>query len=403
MQKPKIHITILGKATLPIYYPIQTLNPDKVFLLGTSENVKEATRIKDFLESNGIKCETKNDIDAYKVTPTKDACEEIFKQIHEEDSEADVSVNITGATKPMSVAAYTVGMNHGAAVIYTNAQTILNMLDDSEEILITKVDTPTILSLCGQKMKNRTLYKSDEEKTKCSRNIMKFINYRYWDFRTLRDMYAHMSEQKKILRCYQHKDKQGNVKFDYSYDEENHAISINYWKWNNQFVHKDVYQLLFEGRWWETIVADAIAQWADGKYEVSQNVTFYPKDEKSKEKGNDKNEMDILVNIGNTFIIIECKSGSVDQNIIGKMKNVRDTYASIKSKSVLVSFYPLSQDLREKADDADIFIIEPLNGNMPYDNALYKNLPPKDKMQIVTKMIESIPQQLEAIKNAKKA
>ena len=79
------------------------------------------------------------------------------------------------------------------------------------------------------------------------------------------------------------------------------------------------------------------------------------------ESTKDKNEIDILVNLGTTFVMIECKSGNLMQNEIYKMDYVRNTYGSDKSKSVLVSFYPVKNDLKEKAKDSQIDIICPRN------------------------------------------
>ena len=116
-------------------------------------------------------------------------------------------------------------------------------------------------------------------------------------------------------------------------------------------------QLLFEGRWWECLVADAMAKWAQGKYEIWTDVVFDVVDNPSVRK--DKNEVDVLINIGNTIVFVECKSGTLTQNEIYKMDAIKKTYGSAKSKSVLVSLWPLSDDLKQKANDLQISVIAP--------------------------------------------
>lgn len=72
-----------------------------------------------------------------------------------------------------------------------------------------------------------------------------------------------------------------------------------------------------------------------------------------------KNEVDILVNIGNTIVFVECKSGSLTQNEIFKMDYIKKTYGSDKSKSVLITFRPLNADLKNKAIESRISFISP--------------------------------------------
>lgn len=116
--------------------------------------------------------------------------------------------------------------------------------------------------------------------------------------------------------------------------------------------------MLFEGRWWEALVADYISEWADGKYEIWQNVTFYPRDISSILEDNDKNEIDILVNTGNKFLFVECKSGFISQDNINKMSVIRQNYGSDKSRSVLISYFRLKNDLREKAYETKLNVID---------------------------------------------
>lgn len=102
-------------------------------------------------------------------------------------------------------------------------------------------------------------------------------------------------------------------------------------------------------------IADAISQCGENKYEIWTSVTFQPRDDSLRNL--DKNEIDILVNIGNKFLFVECKSGYVTQDNINKMGIIRQNYGSDKSYSVLVSYYPISTDIGEKAREAKLNVI----------------------------------------------
>ena len=122
--------------------------------------------------------------------------------------------------------------------------------------------------------------------------------------------------------------------------------------------YHDAFAMLFEGRWWETLVADAVSRWADGRYEVWTNVRFEPKAEAERY---DKNEVDVLVNIGNRLLFVECKSGMFNQDNLYKLSSVSHTYGSYKSKSVIVSFRDnvIRPDLEEKAREMHVKLFVP--------------------------------------------
>lgn len=403
----KVHITILGSQALPIYYPIQTYSPNEVYLLGTDRNRKEADYIKCLLESQGITCYVRNDIEAYNVISTKNASEEIFGKI---GGGCEVTVNITGGTKTMCLGLYEVAKKYGATIIYTDSNKNLNVQTDEEIEINKKVSTEDIFALHGQQKKESDdAYKADKQKSDCSLQIMRYINARWWDYGRLRQEYCSRKAKNELFLKYTYiKDKK--EVYSYVYDEIQHTISINYPPKDpkfrirkNCFEHEDVYNLLFEGRWWECLVADAISKWSVGRYEILQNVISYPHDEQSRNKGNAKNEIDILVNVGNKFIIVECKSGIIDQNVISKMKMVHDIYAGDKSKSVLISAQPISLDLIEKANDAQIDCIGPSIENSTDNNTeIWKRMKPCEKIQAIENLIATLPAQLDSILKSNK-
>ena len=69
-----------------------------------------------------------------------------------------------------------------------------------------------------------------------------------------------------------------------------------------------------------------------------------------------KNEIDVVLNTGQNFIFIECKSGNVKQEDINKMRAVKRLYGGIGSKSILICRYVPRPDLVEKCSDLGIEI-----------------------------------------------
>lgn len=340
----KIHITLLGKETLPIYYLVKTENYDKVFLLATAQNKSLAKRLKGVLASNNIVCETVV-VDAYDAITTINVCENIHKEL---DSDDVVTYNITGGTKLMAIGAYTVAQRHGAKVVYTNSDSLIDLSTFETKPLNIEVDSQTIFSLQGQLLKEGyTVYQENEEKHNCAIEIKNFLTT--WKWRKFYDKLRNMHEKGFLYGSYA----EGELSYTYS---DNSVVITASGKTVLDICCPQVLQLLFEGRWWEELVANAIYKWADGRFEVWQNVTFTPKGATPTDY-KVKNEIDILINTGNKMLFVECKSGLITQDNIYKIGVIRTNYGSDKSLSVLISFNAVRQDLCEKAKELKVNII----------------------------------------------
>lgn len=341
----KIHITILGKETLPLFYPIKKFEPDIVYILATSQNKTQTKVICDYLKNLSVTCHV-IEVFAYDIKNVVDACE----SIHNRHSSIDEYIyNITGGTKPMAIGALDVARKQGAKIIYTESTHYIDFDTFESMPMETTVDNRTIFALQGQKLKEYHNYEHSNSRTESSQMILEFVtsNRKVYDvlMKQYKDIY-----NKNIPNRFQ----VGKI----NYQKEGNRIIVEYDDIEVLNIQDDdVKMLLFEGRWWETLVADAIANWSAGKYEIWHSVKFKPKEEDGFSK--DKNEVDILVNIGNTLVFIECKSGNITQDNVYKMEYVRQTYGSEKSKSVLFSFYPINKHIKEKLKDSLIDSIAP--------------------------------------------
>lgn len=118
--------------------------------------------------------------------------------------------------------------------------------------------------------------------------------------------------------------------------------------------------LFFTGRWWEVIVSDIVYKWDLGRHarpsdsQVWRSVEF-----KGATAGRTKNELDILVNDRRRLVMIECKSGYIAQENIYKIDSVRETYGGDHSLGILVSYYPLDEDLAEKCRNLGVLYFCP--------------------------------------------
>lgn len=341
----EVHITLLGKENLPLYYPIIEFNSEEVYVLGSRQNLAVAHNLKKVLEEKGLLCKVYCDIDAFDIKSIISKCEEIHSKI---GNDCNVTYNITGGTKIMAIGAYIVAKQHKARIIYTDSVSCIDLDTYSSVPLNGKVDNKTIFRLQGQYLKSYDTTAPDNETLDVANKINKFIQGNRKLFNLLRRQYVNKTLPMISV----------TEKYEYEYKPASMSVCIkdNIGTTLLDFCHHDALKLLFEGRWRESLVADAIFRWSDNRYEIWRNVTFNPRDMEARLKDFDKNEIDILVNTGNKLLFVECKSGDVTQDNINKMSVIRQNYGSDKSKSVLVSQF-LRSDLREKIEETKSYAI----------------------------------------------
>lgn len=343
-----IQIALLGKETLPVYYPVKTEGADEVYIIRSNQNEEEAKRLKTVLEEEHIPCHIDNVVGAFDLKSINEVCENIHTKLPEDCS---VTYNVTGGTKPMFIGALWVARKHSARVLYTDSESLFDLTNGEKTSLNVKMDLNTFFTLQGQKLKSSKPHTYDESVLKCCNKIMRKIIKNPKDFYNVYEPLRNVYEKQPTLKLLEFKDKKAIFTNDQLTAYSNGIAKFT-------FMHPRVMELVFAGRWWEELVANAVAKWANGRYDVWQNVTFYTKEEK---KDKVKNEIDILVNLGTKVLFIECKSGSTDQNVINKMAFIRQNYGSDKSESILISFRTVREDLKEKAKDSKIMVID-------YDN-----------------------------------
>lgn len=341
----KVHITLLGKETLPAYYPIRMLQPDCVYIIGTDGNKTQANNLKNVIDSEHHECKI-CEASAYDIAQTQKVIEQIYDSLSDED---ETTINITGGTKTMAIAAYNVGIAHQSDIVYTDSKNLIYVKNNQTTLLDCELTNELIFALQGQKLKSWIpLKERDEKAVEDSLAIQKFISTHHDVYQKLQGENMKQKKGAPILR---------NIPLEnvrYQFDGKVLTVSKR-GETILKIENERADSLLLAGRWWEVLVADALAKWSNGRYEIWQDVVFNPV--KQTNSKYDKNEVDILVRIGTTLIFVECKSGFFDQNNIYKLDSVRSTYGSVKSKAILVSYYPFNFDLLEKASDKFVKIV----------------------------------------------
>lgn len=368
-----VHITLLGKEVLPIYYPIKMFNPDMVYIIGTEQNKELAERLRNLFikrqkeELEKVKPQVKDCIiiyvDAFDVQATREVCENIHGK-YRQQKDVGFMYNLTGGTKIMALAAFGVGQKENAEIIYTDSKKLKYLYPDVfDKPLNCALISDEIFALHGQIFSERELFDPNVMKStiEAALRVKDFRNDCFYLYSELRECLLKEKEiygffpneyhsNNYIFRCPPKKSKNSSLRNLTITDEDNHVYL--------DIRSKNPKELLLDGKWWEVLVAKSVYD-LNCNYRIWQNVKF--KSIKNTFSSDDKNEVDILVNIGNTLLFIECKTGKFDQNNIYKLRAVKDTYGGEKSKAVLVSSHPVDpkSDLWDKAKELRVDIIAP--------------------------------------------
>lgn len=111
----KVHITLLGKEALPVFYLIQKFKLKNIYVLGTKENTSVYARLAQVCKY--LECKTSFvEVQAYDIENVMKQCESIHKQYSDDDK---FIYNLTGGTKPMAIGAYIIAKR------YNNSSLIL--------------------------------------------------------------------------------------------------------------------------------------------------------------------------------------------------------------------------------------------------------------------------------------
>lgn len=109
-------VCLISKEAMANVLPVLEYKPDMVFLAATNEQVRNAGYLKEFFEKKGIPAEIVSGMSAYQPEPNKIVITELFAKY----PDYTFTLNSTGGTKIMSIAAYEAFSSTGMKVIYCN-------------------------------------------------------------------------------------------------------------------------------------------------------------------------------------------------------------------------------------------------------------------------------------------
>lgn len=344
----KVNISLVGGQPMPVYVGIYATNCDHVILIH-SEGEKGSQP-----EAEGIKSGCGLPATLYAL-PTADYYDILVKaeELLSDMSDEEVWVNISGGTKLWTVAFTMLSFGRkNITVFYIDQNNVFhNITQKSCRDLCLNLDIETILRYNNQPLPTYTSYtdytKEDHEVLK---KVIRLRNYAFKDFNTL-TIPLKRSDWCRDLESMAMPQLTLTSDSSILYEKALKTITITLKKRGSMMIEQlrseHVGNIVFHAGWMEFFVAKTLSKWPMSK-EIWLNVKFPYRDGKA------KNEIDVIVNVGEKLLFVECKTQITDNTDIDKFRTAVRNYSGMGSKAVFVTYSPMRPEALQKCKDSGI-------------------------------------------------
>lgn len=321
----KVHITLVGKQTLPVFIPTLNYAPDKVYLICSKETEEPAKVIQEKL------CQLRKDqlivkilfFDPVNIKKIKKGIRKLCEELSLEDN---VSVNISGGTKTWSVVFYQMFCSRKNTICFYHDQNGFLWDFKTEKAVETSTSNVSFNDLCelhNIEIESATnILEYNDEDDDCLEQIREMYDANSYDFCNLTNtMYETDSNYEKL-------DDGSSIERDSQ--KRNYTIELAGYYTELQSPHLPY--LLFNTGWFEYLVARFLSKWEQQK-EILLNVKF-----KLRETGVEINEVDIVVRTEKKYLFVECKTSAFSPSDVDKFNDVAKNYGGIATKRIFVTY-----------------------------------------------------------------
>lgn len=355
----KIHITLVGGQTTPVYQGIVQANPDRVILIHSQQTEAEAIRIQEEME---VDCELRE----FDPVDLKQINAAIVKLKSKISANEELSINLSGGTKAWSLLMYDSFKNEANTRIFVIDQNNLVWNLKTYESTEVQFDLDVQFRLLGNELKD---YRRLEDYTESDKELIKKIRelrqFNFQDFNAVTEKLSHFPNEttatgkgKSVLHW-----NSAERWFEFSmHNRQGLALQ-------RRLQSEHVRDLVLNTGWFELEIALLLAGWDKAK-QLGMNCVFKAKG------GTPKNEIDIIVHAGNKLLFVECKTQIKNETDIDKFASAVKVYGGLGSKALFVTDALMSDKAQEKCADHGImtFCLQQNTFNLPVESLLFKML-----------------------------
>lgn len=348
----KVHISLVGGQPTPVYQGVILTKPDKVILICSAETAAVAKTIQAKLAELKYYNVLIEHLSVEYTSVIRERVNFIFENYVFPDDE--LSMNLISGAKIWSL-------------------TFLELCSQKDAHIFCISQNGKVLNIRGTSEMETVDFDMFTQFALLSNPLAKY--HRYADYstideqnaKTIKKLYANSVFQKMLKRVKEDVQQRyaGNnyafAKTDQSIeigenqylewhaDEKVFSISLNdteYYEVSGQFA----VDMLLNTAWFEFEIAKMMAELYSAE-NVYTNCRF------SSSNGEDKNEVDVIVNTGQKLLFIECKTQVTRITDIDKFASVVKTYGGTGSKALFVTLAPMKNTCLEKCKDNRISAI----------------------------------------------
>jgi len=344
---------------MPVYLGIKYSQPEIVVFVCSEESNGKVELFKKLLQDVEVRDLLLDPSDLAKI-------ETATRECFEEYAEDEVSINISGGTKPWTYYFSHIFSEHANANLFY-------------------VDQNSVVQDFGSKEKHTLGISIDEQLSLsefCLSAYKRFENYDERDFSVIEQI-REIRKDGNLLRIFneltedmaKHPNQVKSIGKDccssLTWDKKEKSLTMESKMGECKFSSPNVRHLVLNAGWFEVMVAKMLLSWVRCK-EIRMNCVF-----KSDAKGSTSNEIDIIVSIGSKLLFVECKTQILRPTDIDKFNSAVKKYGGNGSKAVFVTYEAMSEDIRKTCEKYGIipFSLKSKNTNSPKPaNSLHRVL-----------------------------
>lgn len=343
--RKKVYIALVGGQPLPVYQGVKYAEPDEVVLVCSQQTREEAERICNIL---------KQEVRVVELAPVR--ISEIRKDcavLKDEYQDVDIVLNVSGGTKVWTVLFYETFRNlENCKIIYIDQNSYCHDFQTASSVQL-EMEKDIHFKLYGTPLSSFVPFGEYTEEDHRVLNIIERIrrnNIKDFNQLTIEAFYTKEDRNKVKTQ------RQGRIVLKngsyVEWDKDIPTVILAFQKPETQegpivMSSPHVVDLVFNSGWFEYKTARAFAMNPKVK-EIRMNCIFKAKNH------SDKNEVDLILDMGNKLIFVECKTQIYEKVAIDKFHSVLKNYAGMGTKGIFVTDAPMDEISKEKCANNDI-------------------------------------------------
>ncbi|MDT3697228.1 MAG: DUF1887 family CARF protein [Ignavibacterium sp.] len=339
-------VCLVSRQAMPNVIPVLMYNPSKVYLLMTQEERECGIHLKELFESKNMEVITKENIKAYQIDSVKNALSEIIAN----DKPDSLFINITGGTKPMSIAAYDFARVNEIPVFYCNTENLelLHLFPKTKtEPFTVKLTIKDYLLSYGYKI----IEQKEISEIEKYYSLFKFIE----TYKLMKSFLEFNEEIKKRLA-------QSSSKFSVTSFDKNFLFQKNFGSFRIEFGNK--HRENFSVNESEYKSGDWLEYYVYYKLNELQGIELMS-GVKIQSDRQVSSEIDTIVLKDFKLYLISCKSGKKDNQFdLFQLETIRNISSGTFGKGLFVSVNESSESFLKRAAELQIKVTNISKGDI---------------------------------------